>query len=87
MVKLDTTRNHLRQQRLKNDVVLPINKRDFSLLQLTLREHFAQMNGDVDSAKSAAKNENTLLCHSNLVAPEQRILTRCRVAAKLMVES
>ena len=35
MVELDGTRNHFRQQRLENDVVLPIHQSNLSLLQFT----------------------------------------------------
>ena len=66
MVEFNRARDHLRQQRLENDVVLPIDERDFGLFQFALREHLAKMDCDIDSAESAAKNENALLCHTNL---------------------
>jgi hypothetical protein len=66
MIELNRARNHLRQQRLENDVVLPIDERDFGLFQFALRKHLAEMDCDVDSAESAAENENALLCHTDL---------------------
>ena len=63
MVELDRARNHLRQQRLENDVVLPIDERDFGFLQLALRKQLAEMDCDIDSAESTTEDENTLFCH------------------------
>lgn len=65
MVELDGTGDYLRKQRLENDVVLPVHERDFGLLQLALREHLAEMDRDIDSAESAAKNENAFFCHAD----------------------
>ncbi len=63
MVELNRARNHLRQQGLENDVVLPIDERDLGLFEFALRKHLAEMDCDIHSAESTTKNENALLCH------------------------
>ena len=74
MVELNRARNYLRKQRLENDVVLPIDERDLGLFQFALRKHLAEMHCDVDSAESAAENENALLCHRNKVVGMKSLL-------------
>jgi len=66
MIELDRARNYLGQQRLKNDIVLPIDERDLGLFQFGPRKHLAEMHRDVNSTESAAENENALLCHTDL---------------------
>jgi hypothetical protein len=74
MVEFNGARNHLRQQRLENDVVLPIDERDFGLFQFALRKQLAEMDCDIDSAESTTENENTLLCHTNLGSTESSVI-------------
>ena len=74
MIELNRARNHLRQQWLENDVVLPIDERDFGLFQFARRKHLAEMDCDVNSAESAAENENALLCHRSKVVGMKSLL-------------
>jgi hypothetical protein len=66
MIKFDRTRNHLGQKRLKNNVVVVVDQSDPGGREFANRKHFAEMHGDINSAQPASKNENALLCHSDL---------------------
>jgi hypothetical protein len=78
MAKLHRTGNHVRQQRLENNVVIAIDERNLRSLQFSRGKHLTKMDGDVNSAEPAAEDENALLCHMWFSAVREETLNQCK---------
>ena len=65
VIQLHGAGDYFRQQRLEGDVVFLADEDDFDLLELSRRQQFAEMDSDINAAKTAAENKDALFCHGS----------------------